>query len=71
MLVEAYGEYSLRKSQYFERFKIFKSGDFDVRNISEKVKRRIAARTWRNYLNWTSLTTNECLESNLACLKPV
>jgi len=30
MLVEAYGEHS--KSQCFEWFKKFKSGDFDVRN---------------------------------------
>ena len=32
MLVEAYGEYALGKSQCFEWFKKFKSGDFDVRN---------------------------------------
>jgi len=32
MLVEAYGEHALGKSQYFEWFKKFKSGDFDVRN---------------------------------------
>jgi len=32
MLVEAYGEYVLGKSQCFEWFKKFKSGDFDVRN---------------------------------------
>jgi len=32
MLIEAYGEHALGKSQYFEWFKKFKSGDFDVRN---------------------------------------
>jgi len=32
MLVEAYGEHALSKLQYFEWFKKFKSGDFDVRN---------------------------------------
>jgi len=32
MLVEAYGEHALGKSQCFERFKKFKSSDFDVRN---------------------------------------
>jgi len=32
MLVEAYSEHALGKSQYFEWFKKFKSGDFDVRN---------------------------------------
>ena len=31
MLVEAYGEHALGKSQCFEWFKKFKSGDFDVR----------------------------------------
>jgi len=37
MLVEAYGEHALGKSQCFEWFKKFKNGDFDVRN-EEKVK---------------------------------
>jgi len=32
MLVEAYGEHALGKSQCFEWFKKFKSEDFDVRN---------------------------------------
>ena len=32
MLVEAYGEHALGKSQCFEWCKKFKSGDFDVRN---------------------------------------
>ena len=32
MLVETYGEHALGKSQCFEWFKKFKSGDFDVRN---------------------------------------
>ena len=32
MLVEAYGDNALGKSQCFEWFKKFKSGDFDVRN---------------------------------------
>jgi len=32
MLVEAYGEHTLGKSQCFEWFKKFKSDDFDVRN---------------------------------------
>ena len=32
MLVEAYGEHALGKSQCFESFKKFKSGDFDMRN---------------------------------------
>jgi len=32
MLVEAYGEHTLGKSQCFKWFKKFKSGDFDVRN---------------------------------------
>ena len=32
MLVEAYGEHALGKSQCFEWFQKFKSGDFDVRN---------------------------------------
>ena len=32
MLVEAYGEHGLGKSQCFEWFKKFKSGNFDVRN---------------------------------------
>jgi len=31
MLVEAYGEHTLDKAQYFEWFKKFKSGDFDMR----------------------------------------
>ena len=32
MLVETYGEHALGKSQYFEWFKKFRSGNFDVRN---------------------------------------
>ena len=32
MLVEAYGEHALGKSQCFEWFKQFRSGNFDVRN---------------------------------------
>jgi len=32
MLVEAYGEHALGKSQCFGWFKKFKSSDFDVRN---------------------------------------
>ena len=32
MFVEAYDGYALGKSQCFEWFKKFKSGDFDVRN---------------------------------------
>ena len=32
MLVEAYGEHALGKPQFFEWFKKFKSGHFDVRN---------------------------------------
>ena len=32
MLVEAYGEHALGKTQCFECFKKFKSGNFDVRN---------------------------------------
>ena len=32
MLVEAYGEHALGKTQCFELFKKFKSGNFDVRN---------------------------------------
>ena len=32
MLVEAYGEHALGKTQCFEWFKEFKSGNFDVRN---------------------------------------
>ena len=32
MLVEAYGEHALGKSQYFEWFKKFRSGNFDARN---------------------------------------
>ena len=32
MLVEAYGEHALGKSQCFEWFKKFKSGNFDARN---------------------------------------
>ena len=32
MLVEAYGEHALGRSQCFEWFKKFKSGNFDVRN---------------------------------------
>ena len=32
MLVEAYGEHALGKTQCFEWFKKFKSGNFDVRN---------------------------------------
>ena len=32
MLVEAYGEHALYKSQSFEWFKKFSSGNFDVRN---------------------------------------
>jgi len=32
MLVKAYGEHALGKSQCFEWFKKFKSGDFDVTN---------------------------------------
>ena len=32
MLVEAYGEHALGKSQCFEWFKNFRSGNFDVRN---------------------------------------
>jgi len=36
MLVEAYGEHALGKSQCFEWFEKFKSGDFDVRNEERK-----------------------------------
>lgn len=32
MLVEGYGEHALGKSQCFEWFKKFKSGDFEVRS---------------------------------------
>ena len=32
MLVEAYGEHALGKTQCFEWFKKFKSGDFDLTN---------------------------------------
>ena len=32
MVVEAYGEHTLGKTQYFEWFKKFKSGNFYVRN---------------------------------------
>ena len=32
MLVEAYGEHALGKTQCFKWFKKFKSGNFDVRN---------------------------------------
>ena len=32
MLVEAYGEHALGKTQCFEWFQKFKSGNFDVRN---------------------------------------
>ena len=32
MLVEAYGEHALGKTQFFEWFEKFKSGNFDVRN---------------------------------------
>ena len=32
MLVQAYGEHALGKTQCFERFEKFKSGNFDVRN---------------------------------------
>ena len=32
MLLEAFGEHALGKTQFFEWFKRFKSGDFDVRN---------------------------------------
>ena len=32
MLVEAYGEHALGKTQCFEWFKKFKSANFDVRN---------------------------------------
>ena len=32
MLVEAYGEHALGKSQCFEWFKKFRSGNFDVSN---------------------------------------
>ena len=32
MLVEAYGEHALGKSQCFEWFKKFRSGNFDARN---------------------------------------
>ena len=32
MLVETYGEHALGKSQCFEWFKKFRSGNFDVRN---------------------------------------
>jgi len=32
MLVEAYGDHTLRKSQCYVWFKKLKSGDFDVRN---------------------------------------
>lgn len=32
MLIEAYGEYTLGKTQCFAWFKKFKSGDFDMRN---------------------------------------
>ena len=32
MFVKAYGEHALGKSQCFEWFKKFKSGDFDMRN---------------------------------------
>ena len=32
MLVEAYGEHALGKTQCFEWFKKFKTGNFDVRN---------------------------------------
>ena len=32
MLVEAYSEHALGKTQFFEWFKKFKTGNFDVRN---------------------------------------
>ncbi|XP_018395905.1 PREDICTED: uncharacterized protein LOC108774327 [Cyphomyrmex costatus] len=45
MLVEAYGEHALGKSQCFEWFKKFKSGDFDVRN-EERGKPSKPAKTY-------------------------
>ena len=40
MLVEAYGEHALGKSQCFEWFKKFKSGDFDVKNEEWKTPKK-------------------------------
>ena len=51
MLVEAYGEHALGKSQCFEWFKKFRSGNFNVRNEergSEGCDLLRAVKTWRN-----------------------
>ena len=51
MLVETYDEHALGKSQCFEWFKKFRSGNFDVRNEergSEGCDLLRAVKTWRN-----------------------
>ena len=51
MLVEAYGEHALGKSQCFEWFKKFRSGNFEVRNEergSEGCDLLRAVKTWQN-----------------------
>ena len=65
MFVEAYGEHALSKTQCFEWFKKFKSGDFDVRNEERgnhrKRRQRIASIVgwrWRS----TSTTTRGSIE---------
>ena len=52
MLVETYDEHALGKSQCFEWFKKFRSGNFDVRNEergSEGCDLLRAVKTWRNH----------------------
>ena len=49
MVVEAYGEHALGKSQCFEWFKKFKSGDFNVRkeeHVEDHQKRLNCKHCW-------------------------
>lgn len=52
MLVEVYSEYAFGKSQCFESFKKFKSGDFDMRNEEwGRPKKYFEDSNWQALLN--------------------
>ena len=55
MLVEAYGEHALGKSQCFEWFKKFRSDNFDVRN-EEREDHRKSFKTANCKHRWMRMT---------------
>ena len=66
MLVEAYGEHALGKSQCFKWFKKFKSGDFEVRNEErERPPRKIEGADLQALLDEDDTQTQQQLADQL------